>query len=123
MKNKLLSFWCAHLFPFCNLKKVTDDFKIDGKKFEKISISASEQILNRSIRKENFKALKERGGIKKYLFNWATIFVVSSVLVIEIIKPQTLLERVLTLPILFIPFGMILFLLVFVTFLKEKQDK
>lgn len=119
MKQKIINFWCNNLYPFCNLNKVKTDFTIIkdknelfGDRLEKINLTKNEEIVNSLRRKQNLKELKDKGGIKKYLINWIAITILYSIVVFGLIKPESILVKLLFVVPNFLFFGG-LFLIIF----------
>ena len=123
MKNTLVNFWCSHLYPFCGIKNVKPDFKINGREFNKINLSENEHILNQSTRRNNLKELEKKGGIKKYLFNWLAISLLSIVVVFALIEPQSFSAKLIISLLLFLPsFGVTAIMFIFLYILKIEVD-
>jgi hypothetical protein len=106
MKEKIKSFWCNNLYPFCDIEKVEPNFEIvkDSKNpfneiFKDKNISKNEHIQNSIKRKKNIQRVKEKGGFVKYLINWMGINLVYVLLVDFVIKPKLFLEK--------LPYGII----------------
>lgn len=95
MKKKLLKFWCKNLYPFCDIKKTVTDFEIDkAGEYQKMNISLSEHLHNKSKRERNIESLKRKGGNKRYLINWVALAALYGVVVFEIIEPQTFWQKI-----------------------------
>lgn len=125
MKKRLKQFWCKNLWPFCGIKKVKKDFIIEkdddelfGEKLTPLALTKNEQLENHLIRQQNIKLLEDKGGVKRYLLNWIALTVLYYVMVFELIKPETFLERLITVPFSFIFFGMCFFMALFYYFSK-----